>query len=74
MENKFENIFFNGTIEDLKGIKCPNCGASKIKYKYTDKISSLTVLCTKCGMESRYHNAFKPKWMDMLGNENVLNG
>ncbi len=49
--NDIEDILFDGTQEDIKELRCPDCNG-KIATNYDAKNNSLKVSCKQCGYNS----------------------
>ena len=44
-----EDVIFNGTLEQINAIKCPDCGGD-LKMSYYPSISCTEVQCRECGI------------------------
>lgn len=46
--SKIEDVLFEGSKDDIKKLKCPECN-NKIFYEYTPEYNSFRYGCKKCG-------------------------
>jgi hypothetical protein len=60
-----EDILFDGTIEQIETVKCPECGG-RLKMSYSPKARSLEVHCKDCYTVLRSNGAEKTPYFALI--------
>ena len=65
-----DDILFDGTKEEIKKIKCPDCGGT-LEYSYFE--GRFEERCQKCGAIEIQHGGKIPNCVLFFGPKNTLN-
>jgi len=61
--DKLEGQFENGSLSEIQGLCCPDCGG-EIRYEYTfEARGALSIRCLSCGKETIECGLVPPPWV-----------
>ena len=64
-----DDILFDGTEEQIKAVRCPECGGH-IRYRHGD--GDFWIFCDQCGYGSHGHGGPEPNCVRFFGKEATI--